>query len=155
MTKPRIFIASAGENLDVANAIQSNLDFDAYCTVWNQGVVRLARGTMESLAEQLDKSDFGVFVFNADDVLTSRGEEHAVARDNVVLELGFFAGRLGLGRTFIVKPRGVDIKLPSDLLGITVADYDPNHTGTLQAALGNACGKIRSELKGFGSKATP
>src|ERR1700745_2169426 len=68
MTKPRIFIASAGENLKLANAIQSNLDHDAECTVWSQGVMRLSRNTMHNLLEQLSKSDFGIFVFNSDDV---------------------------------------------------------------------------------------
>jgi predicted nucleotide-binding protein len=154
MPKPRIFIASAGESLKVANAIQANLDHDAECTVWNQGVMRLARNTMENLAEQLGKSDFGIFVFNADDVVLTRGKKHAVARDNVILELGLFAGRLGLGRTFIVKPRGVDIKLPSDLLGITPADYDRDRDD-LQAALGSACTAIREELKDFSSRGTP
>jgi predicted nucleotide-binding protein len=145
---PRVFIASAGESLTVANAIQANLDHDAECTVWNQGVMRLGRTTMENLAEQLGNNEFGIFVFNTDDVLLSRGEEHAVARDNVILEMGMFAGRLGLGRTFIVKPRGVDLRIPSDLLGITLAEYDPTRDN-LQAALGAACNAIRQELRDF------
>jgi predicted nucleotide-binding protein len=150
MTKPRIFIASAGESLKVATAIQANLEHDADCTVWSQGVMRLSRTTMHNLQEQLSKSDFGIFVFNSDDVLLSRGKKHAVARDNVVLELGMFAGRLGVERTFIVKPRGVDIKLPSDLFGLTVAEYEPDRKDdNLHAALGTACSAIRQEVKSF------
>lgn len=150
MTKPRIFIASAGESLNVANAIQSNLDHDADCTVWSQGVMRLSRTAMQNLLAQLDKSDFGIFVFNPDDVLSSRGKQHEVARDNVVLELGLFASRLGVERTFIVKPRGVAIKLPSDLQGLTPAEYEPHRQdNNLQAALGPACTAILKELADF------
>jgi predicted nucleotide-binding protein len=152
MTRPRIFIASAGESLDVAYAIQSSLERDADCTVWTQGVMRLSRATSQNLLKQLDNSDFGIFVFNPDDVLSSRGEEHAVARDNVVLELGMFAGRLGVESTFIVMPRGVDIRLPSDLLGLTVGEYATDRPdGNLVAALGPVCHAIRRELKDFRS----
>jgi hypothetical protein len=148
--KPRVFIASAGESDDYANAIQSNLDKDAYCTVETQGVMKLSRPTWENLQNQLDKSDFGIFVFSPGDAISARKRKGAITRDNVVLQLGMIAGRLGVGRTFIVIPRDATFKLPSDLLGITVADYDPLWPGNnLQAALGNACNKIRAEFADF------
>jgi predicted nucleotide-binding protein len=156
MTRPRIFIASAGESLSVAYAIQANLDRHADCTVWTQGVMRLSRATTQNLIELLKNSDFGIFVFNPDDVLSSRGESHGVPRDNVVFELGMFAGRLGMESTFIVVPRGVDIKLPSDLLGLSVAEYATDRPdGNLEAALGPACNAIRRELNDFTAKGKP
>jgi hypothetical protein len=146
--KPRVFIASAGASSGHANAIQSNLDRDAYCTVESQGVMGLSRNAWENLQNQLDKSDFGIFVFSPDDAVSARKRNGALTRDNVVLQLGIIAGRLGVGRTFIVVPRDATFKLPGDLLGITPADYDPDRDD-LQAALGSACTAIREELKGF------
>ena len=42
-------------------------------------------------------------------------------RDNVIWEHGFFTGGLGRGRVFVVKPRGVDLKVPSDWGGVGTA----------------------------------
>lgn len=155
MARPRIFIAAAGESLDVAYAIQSNLENDAECTVWTQAVMRLSRSTAHNLTTQLDNSDFGIFVFNPDDVVLSRGGEYAGPRDNVVLELGMFAGRLGVESTFIVMPRAANIKVPSDLLGLSVSVYAPDREdGNLEAALGPACNAIRKELKDFKRRPT-
>lgn len=148
--KPGVFIAAAGDSRDYAEAIQSNLDDDAYCTLATQGVMRLSRATWENLQNQLNKSDFGIFVFGPGDEVSARKRQGAITRDNVVLQLGMIAGRLGVGRTFIVVPRDATFKLPSDLLGITVADYDPSWPDdNWQAMLGNVCNKIRAEFKDF------
>jgi hypothetical protein len=150
VTRPRLFIASAGDNLDVAYAIQSNLERDADCTVWTQGVMRLSRSATENVLEQLGQTDFGVFAFNQEDVVPSHGAPHSVDRDSIVLQMGMFAGRLGIESTFIVVPRGVDIKLPSDLLGLSVADYATDRRdGDLQPALATACTAIRRELRNY------
>lgn len=109
--------------------------------------MRLSRATIKNLLDQLGGSDYGIFVFTPDDVLSSRGKSHAVARDNVILELGLFAGRLGIESTFIVTPRGADIKLPSDLLGLSLGEYTADREDeNLEAALGPVCYAIRREL---------
>ncbi len=80
--KPKVFIGSSVEGLSVAYAIQQNLTRDAEPTVWDQGVFELSRTTIESLTASLDASDFGVFVFSPDDVVTMRGKENNAVRDN-------------------------------------------------------------------------
>lgn len=83
-----------------------------------------------------------------------RKKEYMVPRDNVIFELGLFMGRLGPDRTFMVIPRGTKVKdmhLPTDLLGITTADYDPDrYDKNWLAALGPACNKIRRQIDNKG-----
>jgi hypothetical protein len=146
--KPRVFIGSSSEGLEVANALQSNLENDGDVTVWTQDVFRPSEFILESLLKQLDAADFGIFVFSPDDTVVSRGVEQAAVRDNVIFEVGLYVGRLGRDRCFIVFPRGSHPKLPSDLLGVTTMNYDgARPDGRLEAALGPASGKIRSALR--------
>jgi predicted nucleotide-binding protein len=102
--KPKIFIASSGEALPIANAIHQNLIRQAEVTVWDQGFFKLSRSSLQSLVSELQNFDFGVFVFSPDDLLTMRGEQHRAVRDNVLLELGLFIGELGQDRCFILVP---------------------------------------------------
>mgnify|MGYP003624911982 FL=1 len=146
--KPRIFIGSSVEGLSVAYAIQQNLTHDAEPTVWDQGVFDLSKTSIESLTKAVDESDFGVFVFSPDDITKMRGNNLNSIRDNVIFEFGLFTGRLGRDRVFFVKPDGLDMHLPTDLLGMAPGSYNPNREdGRLQAATGPACNQIREAIK--------
>lgn len=71
--KPALFIGSSSESVDIAYALQENLEHVAEVTVWTQGIFELAKYTLESLLETLDIADFGVFVFAPNDVSIIRG----------------------------------------------------------------------------------
>jgi Predicted nucleotide-binding protein containing TIR-like domain len=145
--KPRVFVGSSSEKLDIAFQLQSNLEDVGEFTVWNQSVFRPSEYPLESLLKALRTADVGVFVFSADDILTMRGAEHAAVRDNVIFEFGLFVGHLGREKSIIVAPKGEDQRLPTDLLGLTVLKYDPNREdGNINAALGPACISIRRAL---------
>jgi predicted nucleotide-binding protein len=60
-----------------------------------------------------------------------------------------FIGRIGRQRSFLVEPRGEEVKLPSDLSGITALsyNYDPEN---LASAVGPACNRIRAIIKDLG-----
>ena len=147
--KPKIFIASSVEGLKVAHAIQGRLEHDAEVTVWDQDVFKISGNTLDDLADILSTTDFGIFVFTPDDALEIREEEYQAVRDNVILELGMFIGRLGKKRCFIVSPRVQDpFRIPTDLLGVTPATYEANRQdGNLSAALGPVCDKIRQTFE--------
>lgn len=147
MVKPKIFIGSSSEGLEVARAIQVQLESVAEVTVWTDNVFGLSRANYEALEEALLKFDFSVFVLSADDSVASRGNRQRMPRDNVLFELGLFAGRHGLRRTFIVHPKG--IKIPSDLHGVVTAQYELHTDGNVAAALGASCTKIRSAISSF------
>ena len=147
--RPKLFVGSSAESIDVAYAIQDNLQKDAETTVWAQGVFELSKPAIESLTRTLTISDFGAFVFAPDDATRLRKKSYAAVRDNVILELGLFVGKLGVERTFIVIPDNVtDLRIPTDLTGITPGHYDAERDdGNLQAALGPVCNKIRKVIK--------
>ncbi len=143
--KPAVVIFSSTEGLDVANRVQQLLQQDVDAIVWNQGVFVLGSSTIESLERAMSNYDFGIFVFTPDDKLQKRNETVAVARDNVLFELGLFVGKLSRSRAFVIRPiQG--LSLASDLMGLTVAVYDPQQK-SLTAALGPACQQIRDAIK--------
>lgn len=150
--RPRVFIGSSTEGLDVARAIQANLDDVAEVELWTQGAFGLTTSTLASLLEAIERTDFAVLVLQADDLISTRGEEAAVARDNVIFELGLFLGALGTERTAFVIDRDRPPALPSDLAGITPATYQRHTTGNLSAALGKASTALRAQIELAGPK---
>lgn len=155
--KPKLFIGSSVESLDVAYAAQENLDHEAEVTVWNQGIFDLSKFTIESLVEILEEFDFALFIFSPDDIIKIRGSNFQSVRDNVVFELGLFIGRIGRERSFIIIPRGVDdLRIPTDLLGITPATFEPSRQDSnIVAALGPACNRVRKAINKLGHLLRP
>jgi len=148
MTKPALFIASSVEGLAVADAINENLDYDVHCTVWRAGTFKLSSQTIDDLVKKSSTVDFAVFIFTPDDLATIREKEHVTARDNVIFELGLFIGAIGKERCYIVKPRGVEMHLPSDLLGMNAADYAVDRPDRdVSSALNSACKQIKDRIK--------
>jgi hypothetical protein len=152
--KPRMFIGSSTEHLDLAYAAQEGLEHDVEVTVWSQGIFGLSRTAMASLVDVAEESDFGLFILAPSDVTSIRDAEHRTVRDNVVFELGLFIGELGVERCFMFTPRGADdLHLPSDLLGLTPATYEADRQdGNLVAALGPACNRVRKSVVKLGSR---
>lgn len=150
--RPRIFIGSSSEGLEVAENIQVNLDDDCEVTVWKQGHFGLGSSTLESLVTKLDQFDFAVLVLTPDDLIETRGESLFSPRDNVVFELGLFMGHLGRERTIVIFDRTADLKLPSDLAGVTSATYQPHSSGNLEAALGAPCTRLKKHIRQLGAR---
>lgn len=151
MPKPRVFIGSSVEGLNVAYAVQQNLLHEAEVTVWDQGVFELSRTTMESLTKALSESDFAIFVFSPDDLVRIRNNTTPAVRDNVLFEFGLFIGKLGRERVFFLLPSDGDLHLPTDLLGVTPGRYESTRTdGSMQAATGAACHQMRLQMKTLG-----
>jgi|SRR5215213_6884468 len=150
---PTLFIASASESLDVAYAIQEELEEFAEATVWQQHLWEPTRTTLEDLISALDQFDFGAFVFTPDDISIIREQEQSSTRDNVIFELGLFVGRLGRERNFIIMPKtAFKHRLPTDLLGVTTLSYTADRKDrNLRAALGPACNQIRKAIRAHAS----
>jgi len=147
--KIRMFIISSAEALEIARTIQNAFEHDFTVVVWTDGVFRASWYPIESLEHELDQSDFAVAIAQPDDITEVRGKSSATARDNVIFELGLFVGRIGRKRSLLVEPRGEEVKLPSDLGGITTLGYKYDKDN-LAAGLGPACNRIRAIVRELG-----
>jgi CRP/FNR family cyclic AMP-dependent transcriptional regulator len=146
----RIFIISSAEAIEIARAIQNALSHDFLVTVWPDGVFQASHYPIESLENILDDSDFAIAIVQPDDITESRGTSHRTARDNVIFELGMFIGRIGRRRSFLVEPRGEELRLPSDLSGITTLPYRYTSIADLPSSLGPVCNCIRDIIRDLG-----
>ena len=152
--KPIVFVGSASESLRIAEAISNNLREVAFVKPWTKGF-SLSQYTIEDLVKKAPTYDFAIFVLSGDDVRESRGVEARVPRDNVIFETGLFTGVLGRERVFVVKQRDANVQLPSDLLGLTVADYltpPTNDIDDWETALGYATSRIREAIEQLKAK---
>ena len=153
MTLPKVFIASSSEGLDVADAVRglllAELRNRAEVTPWTR-TFGLSETSIESLEKASSESDFAVLVLTPDDITSGRGRKTPAPRDNVIFELGLFLGRLGRERCFVVCEERPRLKLPSDLLGITVAAFERSPAIDLTVALANPCFDMRQKIAKLG-----
>jgi predicted nucleotide-binding protein len=78
-------------------------------------------------------------LLTADDLGRAKEEsnEHARARQNVIFEMGYFMGKLGRERVFVLLDDGVE--KPSDIDGIVYNNVDTSWSYNLVKEL-KACG---------------
>ena len=117
--------------------------------VWDEGVFSLNQGYLESLLGMLNKFDFAALIWGPDDITDAEGTSKASPRDNVVFECGLFMGALGRERVFIIRDSSLPMRIPSDLEGVTLAEYDGARIGTdeEEAAVRPACDRITCEIE--------
>ncbi len=125
--KPILFIGSSSEQLHIAKAVGAAIPNEAASvTLWSHGVFGASSFPVDDLETQLGISDFALLVAGPDDQVTSRGDHSGAPRDNVIFELGLFMGALSRSRTFLLMPKGLKVKIPTDLLGLTRIQFDPS-----------------------------
>ncbi|MCF0049548.1 nucleotide-binding protein [Dyadobacter sp. LJ53] len=147
---PRVFIGSSSKGFDIADAILANICNFCDAEIWDDGVFKLSESTLDNLINSLDEFDFAILVLTPDDIMNSKGRLQASPRDNVIFELGLFMGRIGKRRTFYVCPGGVELKLPSDLAGITFGSYNVFESGNWKASLRPTCKMIEEAIHKLG-----
>jgi hypothetical protein len=115
--KPTVFIGSSTEGLATAELVSGALQDFAECILWKDAF-DFGASNFNNLADKIAFYDYAILIATADDVTLSRGKKTKSTRDNVLFEFGLFAGGLGAAKTFYMIEEG--IKIPSDLLGITL-----------------------------------
>lgn len=89
----------------------------------------------EKFEEHAGDADFAIILLTPDDVGASKDETDNLtprARQNVVLELGYFWGKLGREHMCVLYKEGVE--LPSDIHGILYIPMDNSNGWQLQLA---------------------
>ena len=149
--KARVFIGSSVERLNIAYALQSNLEYCAEVTVWDQGIFNLSSNALSDLIQALNRFDFAIFVFHPDDWLHIKDKDMESIRDNVIFELGLFMGKLGQENVFLLIPRNYkNLRIPTDLIGIKPGTYDSKREDeNLVAALGPFCNELKKRFSEF------
>lgn len=147
LMKPRVFIGSSSEGLEIAHYLQLGMDRATECTIWSQGVFGLSMGNLENLVEVASQYDYAILVLTPDDLTTKRGVTENSPRDNILFELGFFMGALGRECTFMVHCRDDHLELPSDIAGVTQATFGRRVDGNLEAALGSVCTRLKQAME--------
>ena len=106
---------------------------------WNQSpsVFEAGKFTLENLEEMIIKQhiDASIFIYSSDDKVWYRGKKVGKPRDNVIFEHGLFSGKLGRTKSIIIKCG--DVKLPTDLTGITYIDFSEGNQNNGEIDLRN------------------
>jgi CRP/FNR family cyclic AMP-dependent transcriptional regulator len=151
--RPIVFVGSSAEAVSLANELQAGFKHDPFdAIVWPNGVFGPGGVAFDSLEQMAERADFAAFVISPDDTVLSRDNEQPAPRDNVIFELGLFMGHLARERVFLVKEQSSDVKIPSDLLGVTPVTYVLKDGASVEAAIAPACHEIRKAIKGQGPR---
>jgi predicted nucleotide-binding protein len=149
--EPVLFIGSSSEGQSIANEVYKLLEKRPLVPrPWTEGVFQASRTSIENLMNAAQEADFAALVLTSDDMTISRGKARQSPRDNVIFELGLFMGALGRERVFILKPKGVDVRIPSDLLGVVWLEY--LRAGPKSKRLQLTCDKLWDCVRRIGPK---
>ena len=151
--RPVLFVGCSVETLPIGRAIQSALDRDPILVrVWADDTFKASQFPVESLERELTKVDFAALVLSPDDTVISRDSKVQAPRDNVVFELGLCMGALGHSRTFLLHPRGSEIRIPTDLSGFTPLTYRTGSDAPNSVAVAPACEEMRAAILAYGPR---
>jgi hypothetical protein len=104
----------------------------------------------ERLLECVDKYEFGVFIFTPDDRIERKGEKGAITRDNVIFELGLWAGAHGRDHAHVLRADTSDLNLLflTDLDGFVTEPFAWTEPQRLQS-LGAATDRLFTAIVGI------
>lgn len=142
--KARIFIGSSKEGLEIAKYIKSRLGSKYECYLWTDEIFKFNESFLYTLLKEASLFDFGILVATKDDFSTIRDKSFDTPRDNVIFEFGLFLGRLGPSRAFVIQENGA--KLPTDLLGITVPQFEKVELLSNSTTLNNEIERISKTI---------
>jgi hypothetical protein len=148
MAKSKIFIASSGRTLVLAEMLRDELTTE-FCqaTLWSEeGRLQPGSTIIEMLEGAAKQYDFAVIILAKDDVLTSGAGEVLKARDNCVFEAGLFMSAIGRKRCFLVNGVG-QTDLPSDLGGVISIRFEEPSNLQDRKSCADAILKVAAQLK--------
>ena len=149
MSNLSVFVASSTEGKEIARELRAKLQEElgdsARVQLWAHGF-ESGQAVIEELERFVRESDFAIVLLTPDDVTTQRSVEKSSPRDNLIFELGLFTAGLGRDRTSAWTETGVDMKLPSDLAGVTRILFDNSSSSARQTSFHAKCVDLASRM---------
>lgn len=158
MLRKKIFIGSSSEEIKLAEAAKLILQKDFDVTIWNDSVwdtsiFKINNNFLYDLLRASLQFDFGILLGTSDDKVEYRGNTVLQPRDNVLFELGLFIGRLGISKCAFAVEK--NLKIMSDISGITLARFDKNDPLSFNTAINQISdlfkGQVQSDINFFPS----
>lgn len=126
--KARVFVGSSSEGRAVAARVAEALEAAGMRALLWSDFFKTKDPPLQELDRRAADADGAVLVGSADDRLHSRGKGYDQMRDNVLLEYGLFAGRLGRHRCILLMPDQPEFRIPSDFLGVAGFEWYDHST---------------------------
>jgi predicted nucleotide-binding protein len=149
---PILFVGSSRESLPIVEALVDGWKSSPFIVrPWTGGVFTPSQFPIDDLARQLAACDFAALVLGPDDQVLSRGVTSNAPRDNVLFELGLFMGAIERARTLFIIPGDVDVKIPTDILGLNPLRF-VSRTGSLADNVAPVCSDIAALIQRMGPR---
>lgn len=147
----KTFIASSGENIEIADALRDLLvdpNENLVVHTWKyEGIFGNNQHPLDSLDKAFSEYDYSIFLFFGDDALTKKGKKTKAIRDNVLFETGLFLGKQSKEQCFILRANGTNApEIPSDLIGLT-NEFCPPLTGQNQEYIKGELEPVAKKIK--------
>lgn len=151
---PKLFIASSTPSKPIVTSLAVMLADHFEVVPWYDGF-SAGQLTLQILVAARSQYDCAICVFGKDDAkqiptdpsVPQNSESEVpiepIARDNVVLEFGLFLGALGPTRVLILADDKV--RIPSDLAGLTLLQYDGSNPAKQKAQLQQHADRIAKQ----------
>ena len=123
-TKPRIFVGSSSEAVELARGVGGAIDAAGMTSVvWDTGAFPAGSTLLERIESFADDFEGAVLLFTPDVISVRSGQTAGEPVSNVMFEYGYLSARLTRQRVAICLFEGA--ALPSDLQGVKVMHAGP------------------------------
>lgn len=123
-----IFIVH-GHNEEMKQATARMVEKINYAPIILHEQPNKGRTIIEKFTDHSDAA-FAIILLSADDIAFKKGKKvedgRFRARQNVILELGFFLGKIGREKTIVLFEETDNFEIPSDYQGVIFIPYDKN-----------------------------
>lgn len=82
---------------------------------------------IEKFEVEANKVSYAIVLFSPDDEIHKNENINFQPRPNVIFELGYFIAKLGRNKVSVLKMKGNDTTIPSDILGLAYTEYEPQN----------------------------
>lgn len=147
--RDRIFLSYGHDKAAVLAVRQFCHDVDLQTVILSE-VIPSGMTYFEALDTMFNDVEAAVCILTGDDLVikSSSDEEHSLRpRQNVIWEMGFFAGRLGRSKVHMLVEDGIEI--PSNLSGLNFIQYEENGAWKIRVATALRRAGLQFDLEGI------